>query len=116
MHGMLKSMVQGKGEKRLDTQRIAAIKLATQKLLTLHGGSGTNSQDLRDAIDAGITIVHINTELPVAWRRGLEAALAKSPNDVVPYKLLPDAVESVKQVVHSRLELFSTRRSSLAIH
>ncbi len=59
-------------------------------------------------MEAGITIVHINTELRVAWRRGLESALAKRPDEVVPYKLLPDVVESVRQVVDSRLRLFNT--------
>ena len=54
------------------------------------------NQGFLDAIEAGITIVHINTELRVAWRRGLESALAKKPDEVVPYKLLPDVVESVR--------------------
>ena len=44
----------------------------------------------------------------MAWRRGLESALAKKPDEVVPYKLLPDVVESVRQVVSSRLRLFNT--------
>ncbi len=34
------------------------------------------------------------------WRCGLEAALAKWPDEVVPYKLLPDGVDS-----HSAVEL-----------
>lgn len=107
MHGMLKSMVEGTARKHVDPVRIAAIKRATRKPLTLHGGSGTSDQGFRDAIEAGITIVHINTELRVAWRRGWESALAKMPDEVVPYKLLPEVVESVKQVVASRLRLFN---------
>ena len=70
MHGMLKSMVAGKTKKHVDPARIAAIR-PTGKPLTLHGGSGTDDQGFLDAIQAGITIVHINTELRVAWRRGL---------------------------------------------
>jgi len=107
MHGMLKSMVQGETRKRLDIARIAQIKSATRVLLTLHGGSGTDDEDLRKAIAAGINIVHINTELRVAWRHGLEDALVKRPDEVVPYKILPFAVESVKQVARSRLRLFN---------
>jgi fructose-bisphosphate aldolase, class II len=111
MHGMLKSMVQGETRKHLDIPRIANIKSAARILLTLHGGSGTDDEDLRKAIAAGINIVHINTELRVAWRRGLEDALAKQPQEIVPYKILPFAVESVKQVVSSRLRLFNSRYS-----
>lgn len=107
MHGMLRTMVQGFIKKRLDLTRIREIKSASGIWLTLHGGSGTDDEDLQKAIAAGINIVHINTELRVAWRRGLENAFARKPHEVVPYKLLPLAEESVKQVVLARLRLFN---------
>jgi fructose-bisphosphate aldolase class II len=107
-------MVQGNVRKRLDLARIREIKRATKSLLTLHGGSGTEDHDLEEAIAAGINIVHINTELRVAWRRGLEEALAKNPREVVPYKLLPVAEESVKQVVLARLRLFNHQTQAVA--
>jgi fructose-bisphosphate aldolase, class II len=106
MHGMLKSMVQGKAKKHLDIERIAQIKQAAGVFLTLHGGSGTEDEHFRKAIGAGINIIHINTELRVAWRKSLEESLARDPNEVVPYKLLRPVVEAVKQVVSSRLRLF----------
>src|SRR5215469_8811641 len=106
MHGMLKSMVQGKAKKHLDLERIARIKQATGVFLTLHGGSGTDDEHFRKAIAAGINIVHINTELRVAWRRSLDESLARDSNEVVPYKILRPVVDAVKQVVSSRLRLF----------
>jgi ketose-bisphosphate aldolase len=113
MHGMLKSMVQGQARKRLEIDRIAEIKRAVQIPLTLHGGSGTDDEDLRKAIGAGINIVHINTELRVAWRRGLEEGLSKEPDEVVPYKILPFAVKSVEEVARSRLALFNAKGKAL---
>lgn len=110
MHGMLRSMVRGETKKRLDIERIAEIKRAAQVFLTLHGGSGTDDEDLRKAIAAGINIVHINTELRVAWRDGLKRGLAEHPDEVVPYKILPPVVYSVQQVVNSRLRLFNGER------
>jgi len=107
MHGMLKSMVSGETRKHLDLARIAQIKAAAKVPLTLHGGSGTEDADLRKAIQAGINIIHINTELRVAWRRGLEEGLSSHPNEVVPYKIFPPAVEAVKHVVTGRLRLFN---------
>jgi fructose-bisphosphate aldolase class II len=65
---------------------------------------------LREAIAAGINIVHINTELRVAWRHGLEQGLATQPAEVVPYKILPRAIEAVEAVVTSRLKLFNRER------
>jgi fructose-bisphosphate aldolase class II len=106
-HGMLPTMVQGSVKKRLDLARIRKIKSTTGSLLTLHGGSGTNDNDLCGAIAAGINIIHINTELRIAWRRGLEDAFAKKPHEIVPYKLLPFAEEPIKQVVLARLRLFN---------
>lgn len=107
MHGMSQKMVEGEKKKRLDIERIAQIKTAAGVPLTLHGGSGTDDEDLGQAIAAGISIIHINTELRVAWRSGLEASLAAQPNQVVPYKILPPVVESVKQVALARLRLFN---------
>src|SRR5215475_12234570 len=109
MHGMLKSMVQGKAKKHLDLERIAQIKQAAGVFLTLHGGSGTDDGHFRKAIAAGINIIHINTELRVAWRKSLDQSLARDSNEVVPYKILRPVVDSVKQVVSSRLRLFHGR-------
>ncbi len=110
MHGMLRSMVKGETKKHLEIERIAAIKRAAGVFLTLHGGSGTADEDLRRAIAAGINIVHINTELRVAWRRGLQDGLAKHPDELAPYKILPVAVDAVKEVVESRLRLFNDKQ------
>lgn len=108
MHGMLVSMVRGDVRKRLDIERIKAIKEATGVPMTLHGGSGTDDEDFRRAIKAGMTIVHINTELRLAWRRSIERALAQDPDEVAPYKILPGAVTAVQEVASARLRLFSS--------
>jgi hypothetical protein len=89
-------------------------KKASAVFLTLHGGSGTDDEDLRRAIAAGINVIHVNTELRVAWRRSLEDSLFKQPNEVVPYRILPPVVDSVKHVVGSRLTLFNPRLPSEA--
>ena len=107
MHGLVQSMVEGKTKKHLDIERIAAIKKETGSLLTLHGGSGTDDDDFRRAIQAGINVVHINTELRLVWRNSLDASLAQHPAEVVPYKILPAVVEAIKQVALSRLRLFN---------
>jgi len=107
MHGLVQSMVEGKTKKHLDVERVAAIKKETGSLLTLHGGSGTDDDDFRRAIQAGINVVHINTELRLVWRNSLDASLAQHPAEVVPYKILPAVVEAIKQVALSRLRLFN---------
>jgi fructose-bisphosphate aldolase class II len=115
MHGMLKSMVQGKAKKHLDLERIVQIKQAAGVFLTLHGGSGTDDEHFRKAIVAGINIIHINTELRVAWRESLDESLARDSNEVVPYKILRPVVDDVKNVVSSRLRLFHGQAVSGAV-
>ena len=109
MHGMLASMVHGDVQKRLNIERIAEIKAAAKIFMTLHGGSGTNDDDFKRAIKAGMTIVHVNTEIRIAWRRGVEEGLRSEPGEVAPYKILKPAVAAVERVVASRLELFNSR-------
>lgn len=109
MHGLLQSMVRGEAEKRLDVQRIAEIKAAAGVFMTLHGGSGTRDEDFQQAIKAGMNIIHINTELRLAWLRGLQQSLQAHPGEVAPYKVLPPVVQAVSEVVKQRLTLFNFR-------
>jgi len=107
MHGLLKSMISGDVKKRLDISRIRDVAGAAGIPLTLHGGSGTDDGDFQKAILAGMTIVHINTEIRLAWRRGLEASLAENPDEVVPYKIYNKPLDEMRKVVSSRLRLFN---------
>ena len=107
MHGVLKNMLSGEARKHLDSGRIRAIKERTRIFMTLHGGSDTADTDLREAIGAGMTIVHINTELRLAWRRAIEESFASRKDEIAPYTLLAPALEAVKRVVGARLTLFS---------
>jgi len=112
MHGMLPGMLRGEIRKHLDIERIAEVSRSTGLYLTLHGGSGTADDDFVRAIDAGIRIIHVNTELRVAWRRGLETTLAADPKEVAPYALLAGAHSQVAEVVRDRLRLFSRSEKS----
>jgi len=102
VHGMVKG-----GNPKLEPNRIREIKEATGIPLVLHGGSGISENDFQEAIKAGINIVHINTEIRVAYRKALEKSLAENPNEVAPYKFLPEAKKAVAEVVYKYLLLFN---------
>jgi fructose-bisphosphate aldolase class II len=92
----------------LNIELIKAIKAAIGgKFMTLHGGSGTADEDFTAAVRAGMTIVHVSTELRIAWRRGIESALAALPDEVAPYKLFPPIIEGIQKIVTDRLKLFN---------
>jgi len=108
MHGMSQSIAQ------IKTAALSSRYLSVSSFLSAPGfrlpctaDREPTMKDLQKAIAAGINVIHINTELRVARRRGLEDGLAKRPHQVVPYKILPFAFESVKQVALSRLRLFN---------
>jgi len=123
MHGLLKSMTTGGADvehKHLDIQRIVDIKAAIAtigspgtgatsggvKFMTLHGGSGTEDADFVAAAKAGMTIIHVSSELRLAWRRGVEEGL-KDPNEIAPYKITAPAVVEIQKIVIDRLKLFN---------
>jgi len=100
-------MAAGIERKHLDIELIAQIKAACGKFMTLHGGSGTEDKDFQAAAKNGMTIIHVSSELRLAWRRGVEAGLAASATEIAPYKILPPAIEGIKKIVEDRLKLFN---------
>lgn len=103
LHGMFKNAP----NPDLDIERVAALRDATGIPMVLHGGSGIKNEDFIAAIQNGISIIHINTEIRLAWRQGMEKALKEKPDEVTPYKLLIESKEAVKKVVLERLRLFN---------
>lgn len=103
LHGMLKSGA----EPRLFIERVKELRAATDAPMVLHGGSGTSDQDFTDAIKAGIAIVHINTEIRVAYRKGIEEAFKKDPDEIAPYRFMKSGQDALSDVVLKRLKLFN---------
>lgn len=105
--GNIHGMFANAPEPNLDIERIRQIKNSVKVPLILHGGSGNTDEDFIKAIDAGISMIHISTEIRVAWRKGFEEALRKNPDEVAPYKLMGPALEKMEEVIENRLKLFS---------
>lgn len=76
--------------------------------LVLHGGSGTPEDDIREAIKLGIVKININTELRLAFSGNLRRALDNNTEEIVPYKFLVDAKNSVEKVVERKINLFGS--------
>ncbi|MFA5997265.1 MAG: class II fructose-bisphosphate aldolase [Candidatus Paceibacterota bacterium] len=103
IHGMLRNAP----EPRLNIERIREIRQAAGVPLVLHGGSGTSDEDFQNAIKAGIGIIHINTEIRVAYHDAVKAYLAEHPDETAPYKFMKPAVDAVAAVVEKRMRLFN---------
>lgn len=103
IHGMLATGL----NPHLYTDRAREIREIGGVPLVLHGGSGTDDQDFIKAIDAGMSIIHINTEIRVAFRDGLRKSMAEHPDETTPYKIMKPTITSIQEVVSRRLKLFS---------
>lgn len=103
LHGMLKNSP----NPRLNIERIKEIREVVAVPLVLHGGSGIADEDFIAGIEAGIAIVHINTELRLAYRNALRLFLQENPEEIAPYKILRSSIQAMKEVTEKRLRLFS---------
>ncbi len=103
IHGMLSSGI----DPSLDIDRIFNIKEKVKIPLVLHGGSGNSKEDFQKAIKSGVSIVHINTELRVAYKNGILESLKENPDEVAPYKMMKKSVENMQNLVSEKLKLFN---------
>ena len=104
VHGMLAN---GR-DPALSIARIKAIREKAGVPLVLHGASGNTDADVRAACKAGAAIVHVSTELRVAYRKSLQLSLQEEPDEVAPYKYLRPAVSAVEKVVEEKLKVLNT--------
>lgn len=92
--------------------RLDILKAVKEKVgdafLVLHGGSGTPEDDIKEAIKLGIVKININTELRVAFSKNLRIFLDNNPEEIVPYKFLVDAKNSVQIIVEKKINLFGS--------
>ena len=104
IHGIVTEQVE-----KLDMEHLKKI-VATlpDTYLVLHGASGLKDEDIKSAIANGITNIHINTEIRVAYHDALEKELAKPDESTTPHKFIQPAFDAAKALVKNKLELFGS--------
>jgi fructose-bisphosphate aldolase class II len=102
-HGMLRSG----SDPALNLNLISELVAAAGVPLVLHGASGNSDDDVRGAVKNGVAIVHVSTELRVAYRDALKLALAENPEEAAPYKFTRPATQAVEKLVEKKLKLFN---------
>jgi fructose-bisphosphate aldolase, class II len=106
--GNIHGMVRSGANPALHIELIKNIREATGGMpLVLHGGSGTSDSDFVQAIEAGMAIVHINTEIRLAFSNSLRKYLNENKDETTPYKIMKDPTEAIQKVVEDRLKLFN---------
>ena len=102
IHGLIKS-----GKPHIDAELVAQIKKAADVPLVLHGGSGLRDEDFINAVKAGISIIHINSEIRLAYKEAVKNFIEENPKEIAPAKILKPAVDAIEKIVEARLKLFN---------
>ncbi|HUD04120.1 MAG TPA: class II fructose-bisphosphate aldolase, partial [Candidatus Paceibacterota bacterium] len=106
-HGVLQNIAVTRTAKKIQPALVAEISKATKTPLVLHGGSGSDDALVREAIVSGIAIVHINTEMRMAYRNAIRQSLQDNPDEVAPYKIAKPAVIAMQKVIEEKLKIFN---------
>jgi len=106
--GNVHGVVRG-GDPALNIKRVMMVASAVPVPLVLHGASGNTASDIRAAISAGVAVVHVNTELRIAYRGGLVLSLTENREELSPYKYLKPAKLAMQKVVEEKLKIFGMK-------
>lgn len=97
----------------LSFETLAEIQKLTGDLpLVLHGGTGIPDDQIRKAIDLGVSKINVNTECQLvfaaATREYIEAGKDQQGKGFDPRKLLAPGTEAIKAKVIEKMELFGS--------
>lgn len=102
VHGLIKT-----GKPHIDANLAKQIRKSSGIPLVLHGGSGLRDEDFTNAIASGVAIVHINSEIRLAYKEAVEKFMHENQNEITPAKILGPAIDAMQSVVTNRLKLFN---------
>lgn len=102
VHGVFK----GTGESELDLDLLDRIRGRVDIPLVLHGGSGLTDEDLRAAIQHGISKVNVYTDMALAAVAAMRGGLADPATLYV--EVGQTVLTAIKEVVVDRMQLFGS--------
>lgn len=112
IHGVYPEDWQGLNFKRLEEIKDAAGKIP----LVLHGGTGIPEEQVKKAIERGVSKININTECQIvfteATRKYFEEGKDKVGKGFDPRKVLKPGFEAIKDKVREKIEFFECENSA----
>ena len=112
IHGVYPEDWQGLNFKRLEEIKEAAGKIP----LVLHGGTGIPEEQVKKAIERGVSKININTECQIvfteATRKYFEEGKDKVGKGFDPRKVLKPGFEAIKDKVREKIEFFECENSA----
>ena len=100
-----------KGEPKLDFDRMLKIKELTNLPLVLHGGSGIPDEMIKKAISCGICKLNINTELQMAWAKGVREKISNDNSVYDPRKIIGAGEKYMKEAIREKISLLNSTKA-----
>lgn len=97
-----------KGEPKLDFDRLETIRKKIDTCIVLHGSSGVPEESLRKAITLGVSKINIDTDVRMAFAKGVKDLLDEKPNEYDPRKIIGPAKEEMKRAIKEKMEIFGS--------
>lgn len=88
---------------KLDLDRLSAIHQLVKLPLVLHGASGVSAEQVQEAVERGVHIVNIDTELRLAFSEELRHTLKDDPTEYDPRKILSPAIDAVAKFIGDKI-------------
>jgi fructose-bisphosphate aldolase class II len=107
VHGIYKMQ---KGVPKLDQKRLKEIHNKVPNVpLVLHGASGLPREEIEQAIESGVMIINIDTELRLAFTDTLRNTLRRNTAMYDPREVLEPSIGAVQDAVAKKIELLGSK-------
>lgn len=95
-----------KGEPNLDFKTMKEINDNLEIPLVLHGGTGIPNDDIKKAIECGISKININTELQIAWHNDVVKFVKEFESVYDPRKVIGSGKNAMLKAIEDKNILF----------
>lgn len=97
-----------KGKPNLNYTRMKEISEKLNIPLVLHGGTGIPDEDILKAIENGINKININTELQLAWNKGVRKYIKENEDVYDPRKIISAGEEAIKKAICHKITVLGS--------
>lgn len=97
-----------KGEPKLDFDRLETIRKTIDTCIVLHGSSGVPEESIKKAVSMGVSKINIDTDVRMAFAKGVKDLLQSKPDEYDPRKIIGPAKEEMKKSIKEKMAMFGS--------
>ncbi len=97
-----------KGIERVDQVLLKKIVNLVSIPIVLHGGSGLSAATFKKAIKNGVSVINIDTNLRLAFKKALKGSIKDSEDLIDPRKILNPSTEAMQREVEKMIKIFGS--------